>query len=176
MEKNPKEFLVQKLNEFTNEFLSELENTPNRRARKAVARKVLLIFLGNYSCFAEGEAHAKCKELANHFCSSINDIQRNEHLDLAVEELVGHMSHVMDTVEDKESIIWTIIQRLICLYVAFAESDQTGAIICHNLGNAASKEWKKFTPMTTTSNILEKREKNSKLPFNFSKSLEKYSF
>ena len=174
--KNPKKFLIQKLNEFTNEFLSELEKSPNRRARKAVAHKVLLVFLGNYSCFAEGEAHAKCKELMNHFCSSINDIQRNERLDLAIQELVSHMSYAMNTVEDKESIIWTIIRRLICLYVVFAESDQTGTIICHNLGKEYSKKWRKSTPMKVTLSILEKRDKDSKLSFSECEALEKYSF
>lgn len=176
MKKDPKEYVVQKLSVFTDELLSELEKQQDLKIRKSMFHKVMIVFLGIYSCFAEGEVHAKNKDLMLHFSSSVGDIQRNEKLDSAIQDLVSHMYFAMNTIEDKESIIWTIIHRLICLYVAFAVSDKSGSIICHELGKERSKEWKKFTPMTTTSNILEKKEKNSELPFDFSASLAKYSF
>ena len=175
-EGDPNKFLVQKLNEFTEKFLSELANAPNRQARKAFAHKVLLTFLGNYSCFAKDEAKTKARELMFYLVTSINDIQKNETLEETIQELVDHMSCVMNAVEDKESVIRTIVFRLICLYSALAESDVIGAIKCHDLGKELSPNWGKTTPMKVTLSILEKREKDSKLPFNECESLEKYSF
>lgn len=174
-EPNSKVYIVQKLNMFTDEFLSELGHAP-RRVRKAIAHKVLLTFLGNYSCFASQDAHAKCKELMLHFIPSINDIRQNDNLESAIQELVAHMSYAMNVVDDKESIIRPIIFKLICLYAALAESDLTGAIKCHDLGKTLSPNWEKRTPSMVTLSILKKREKKSKLPIYELGLLERYSF
>ena len=178
MKKNldPMMFTVQKLDIFIDEFLLEMGNAPTRRTRKSIAHKVLLVFLGNYSCFADGEAHSKSKELMIHFSSSIDAIQRNERLDSAIQELVGHMSYAMNGTEEKEPIIRAIIFKLICMYAALAESDMTGAIKCHDLGKELSSTWKKSTPTMVTLSTLKKREKNSKLPINELELLERYSF
>lgn len=169
-------FLVQKLNEFTNEFLSELEKTPRESVRKLIARRVLLVFLGNYLCFAKGDVHTKCKELMIYFSSSINDVQENEHLDLAIQDLVNHMFCVMNALEDKESVIRTIVLELICLYSGLAISDMGGIMRCSDLGEQLFPDWEKTKPMRITLLILKEREKNSNLPFEECKSLEKYSF
>lgn len=175
-EQNPEEYVVQKLNIFTDEFLSELMKARNRKTRKAMAHKVLLTFLGTYSSLASQEAHDKSKELMLHFIPSINDILQNDCLDSAIQELVAHMSHAMNAVDDKESIIRPIIFKLICLYAALAESDLTGAIKCHDLGKTLSPNWGKHTPNMVTLSILKKKEKKSKLPVYELGLLEKYSF
>jgi hypothetical protein len=175
-ETNPKVYIVQKLNIFTDEFLSELMNARGRKARKAIAHKVLLTFLGTYSSLASQEAHDKCKELMLHFIPSINDIRQNDSLDSAIQELVAHMSYAMGAVDDKEAIIRPIIFKLICLYAALAESDLTGAIKCQDLGKILSPNLGKHTPNMVTLSILKKREKKSKLPIYELGLLEKYSF
>lgn len=174
-EQNPEEYIVQKLNIFTGEFLSEIEGFP-KRVRKTMAHKVLLTFLGNYSSLALQEAHDRNKELMLHFIPSINDIRQNDSLDSAIQELVAHMSYAMGAVDDKESIIRPIIFKLICLYAALAESDREGIVKCNALGKELSQNWSKSTPESVTLSCLKKKEKNSKLPINECDLLEKYSF
>ena len=168
-------YIVQKLDMFTDELLSEMEGFP-RRVRKAIAHKVLLTFLGNYSSLASQEAHDKSKELMLHFIPSINDIRQNDSLDSTIQELVSHMSYAMGAVDDKESIIRPIIFKLICLYAALAESDREGIVKCNALGKELSQNWSKSTPESVTLSCLKKKEKNSKLPINECDLLEKYSF
>lgn len=174
-EQNPEEYVAQKLNIFTDEFLSEIEGFP-RRVRKAMAHKVLLTFLGTYSSLASQEAHDKSKELMLHFIPSINDIRQNDCLDSAIQELVAHMSHAMNAVENKESIVRPIIFKLICLYTALAVSDREGVVKCNALGKELSPKWSKSTPESVTLSILKKKEVDSKLPINECELLERYSF
>ena len=174
-EQNPEEYIVQKLNIFTDEFLSGMEGTP-RKVRKAMAHKVLLTFLGTYSSLASQEAHDRNKELMLHFIPSINDIRQNDCLDSAIQELVAHMSYAMNTVDDKESIIRPIVFKLICLYSALAVSDREGVVKCNALGREISPKWSKSTPESVTLSVLKKNEVDSKLPINECELLEKYSF
>ena len=172
-----KVIVTKSLATFTNEFLSELETEKKCRKRKAMARKVLLVFLGNYdSCIVDEKTKSICKEIMYHFTSSINDIERNERLDPAIQELVGSMSSAMKGIEDKETDIRPIIFKLICLYAGLTISDFEGAIKCHDLGKKLSSNWKKYTPINVTLSCLRKREKNSKLPISELALLEKYSF
>mgnify|MGYP002868636660 CR=1 FL=1 len=174
-EQKPEVYIVQKLNIFTDEFLSELGGAP-QGARKAIAHKVLLTFLGTYSSLVSQEAHDKSKELMLHFIPSINDIRQNDNLESAIQELVAHMSYAMKTVDDKESIIRPIIFKLICLYAALAVSDREGKVKCNALGKEISSNWSKSTPESVTLSYLKKKEKNSKLPISECGLLEKYSF
>jgi len=176
MKKEPKEYISQKLNVFIDEFLSELGKEQDLKSRKSMFHKVLLVFLGIYSCFAESELYAESKNLMLHFLSSVGDIQRNENLDSAIQDLVAQMYFAMNTSEDKESLIRMIVFKLMCLYATLAVSDKEGRIICNQLGKELSEKWDKSTPEIVTLSVLKKREKDSKLPINECELLEQFSF
>ena len=176
MKKEPKGYIAQKLKVFIDEFLSELEKEQDLKTRKLMFHKVLIVFLGIYSCFAEGEVHENSKNLMLHFLPSVKDIQRNEKLDSVIQDLVSHMYFAMNTAEDKESLIRMIIFKLICIYSALAVSDKDGEIKCHALGEKLSNNWIKTTPTAVALSVLKNRKKNSNLPFNECELLEELSF
>ena len=158
---NPKKYLDEKLDIFINEFLSEMGKRTNKKVRKAIARKVLLVFLGNYSCFAGENTKSNCKNLMIHFSSSINDMERNQYLDQAIQELVSHMTHTMDMVADKESVIGRIVFKLIRLYAGLSVSDWKGVAQCHELGKFLHFNWESLTPIVVTLSYL-RTEKSCK--------------
>lgn len=173
---NPKDFISWSLGVFTHKFLLELKNAPTKTAKKGMACKVLLVFLGNYSCFAERNAKEKCKNLMNHFSSSVGDIQKNKPLDLAIEQLVSDMSHAMNMVTDRRAVIRMIIFRLICLYAGLSSTDAEGAVKCHDLGKCIHFNWEKYTPIMVTLSCLRKQKKSAKSSISDLALLNRYSF
>ena len=176
MKKEPKGYIAQKLKVFIDEFLSELEKEQDLKTRKLMFHKVLIVFLGIYSCFAEGEVHENSKNLMLHFLPSVKDIQRNEKLDSVIQDLVSHMYFAMNTAEDKESLIRMIIFKLICIYSALAVSDKDGEIKCYALGEKLSNNWIKTIPIAVALSALKGRKKNSNLPFNEYELLKELTF
>ena len=171
-----KAIVSKNLDIFVEKFLSELETEKKCKKRKTIARKVLMVFLGNYSSLVEGETKTDCKEIMYHFSNSISNTEKNENLDSAIQQLVENMITAMKMVEDKEIVVRPIIFKLLCLYAGLTVSDFEGAAKCHDLGKKISSNWKKYTPINVTLSSLTKRERNSKLPISELALLEKYSF
>ena len=146
-----------------------------KEQRKALFKKVLMIFLGNYSCFATGKVKKKTKDIMLHLSTTIGDVPINDLLNKRGLEMMYLFVSSRNLVEDKEAFIRPIIHKLICLYIALVVSDQTGAIMCQALGKKLFFRWNKSTPEQVTLSILMKLEKNSKLSPIESQLLDKYS-
>ena len=104
-----KAIVSKNLDVFVEKFLSELETEKKCKKRKTIARKVLMVFLGNYSSLVEGETKTDCKEIMYHFSNSISNAEENENLNLAIQQLVEYMIPAMKMVENKEIVVRPII-------------------------------------------------------------------
>ena len=149
----------------------------NEVSKMLILKKILTIFLGNYSCFAKGCAKEKSKEIMLYFVSSIGEsIPMDENLEYACLEMLDLFLSSRNIVKNKEAFIRPVVFKLVCLYASLAVSDREGAERCKNLGKELSFKWNKSTPELVTLSILKRRERNSKLPICERELLEKYSF
>ena len=164
------------LDTFINEFLLKLAVISNLKRRKGIARKILIIFLGNYLCVAKGKAKAKCKEIMIHFSSSFDDTDENDDLDRLMRNVIGLMVSSYYSKKDMESIGNLVLFKFICLYACLAVSDRDGAIKCRSLGKELSENWNKSTPEVVTLACLRKISDGLKQQISEIDLLEKFSF
>ena len=148
----------------------------DKEAKRSLFKKILVVFLGNYSCFATGKIKEKTADIMLYFSTTIGEVPENEVLYQRALDMMNLFLSSRDLVEDKEAFIRPIILKLICLYIALVVSDRIGAMMCQSLGKELSQNWSKSTPESVTLSYLVKKEKNSGLLINECDLLEKYSF
>lgn len=157
-------------------FFSSLEVTLDMAERRAIARKILMIFIGNYSSLTrEKSVKVKSLNLMMHFASPFEDVDENQYLDLLVKNLILTVFS-QKSKQDIDGMVNLILFKFISFYSCLAVSDKEGRIQCNELGKTLSSNWNLSTPETVTLSALKKREKDSKISSSELALLEKYSF
>ena len=157
-------------------FFSVLEATSDTREKKAVARKILMIFISNYSSLTrEKTVKSKASNLMMHFASPFEAVNENLYLDLLINNLILTVFSLKDK-QDIEGMVNLVLFKFISFYSCLGVSDKEGRIRCNDLGKELSSNWNVSTPESVTLSILKKRERNSKDSLSELKILEKYSF
>ena len=151
-------------------LLSDMENVDNE-TRISIFRAIMLRFLEEYSSVAELRMKRKSQDIMFSFRSVSKEV--NEELEQSVSEMLSVFSDSQEIVRDKASFMAPIISRLLCMYIVFAESDESGAKKkCQNL----AKELINSKPKSVVLSIWKEREKRSEIPLIKWKSYETYSF
>lgn len=133
------------LETLVDKVLSEVEKSSDKQERKAILRKMLMIFLGNYSSLVAGRTNVICKDIMIHFIPSCADMQKNEILDQAMQQIISLSSIKMSS--DKERLLMRpVIFKLLCLYICLAKSDKTGKNKGSKLCSRLSLTFVKTTP------------------------------
>lgn len=170
-----KKLELKRLNSLVAALLLAIKDVDDK-TKKKIFRKILMVFLGNYSCFAKANAKEKIKDIMLYFIPSMVEVPTNEELNQSGLEMLHFFLSSRDFVKDKETFIQPVVFKLICLYIALAVSDKEGQIKCHNLGKQIDRKWSKSTPESVTLSYLKEKEKNSKLPISEFELLNEYSF
>jgi len=147
------------LEALVDKVLSEVEKLSDDKERKALVRKVLMVFLGNYSSLVEGRTKQDCKSIMNHFTSSFGDMDSNGSLDEAIQEMVSIIS-AAKKIDEESHLMRPIVFKLICLYIYLAETDKKGREYCFRLCSDLSFTFGRRTPKRAVLPYLKKREKN----------------
>lgn len=129
------------VNKFIDNLLSEMEKSLDSYGKKSAILKVLLVFLGNYSCFANDSIREGCKNITLHFVTGNKDIRENDRINDLIHEMISFITSNM--VENEESVLRIIVFRLLCLYAILAISDKEGANQCAQLAEKLSCDWRK---------------------------------
>lgn len=152
------------------DLLSEMKNVDNG-ARISIFRAVMLRFLEEYSSVAELRMKRKSQDIMFSLRSVSKEVI--EDLEQGVSEMLSVFSDSQEVVSDQASFMTPIISRLLCMYIVFAESDESKANgfkkKCQNL----AKELIHLKPESVVLSIWKEREKRSEIKL---VSYETYSF